>query len=58
MEKIDYVGLLSQGHDGELYIITEDGVEHDISQELVEKGMCRWLGDKTEVRLIIEKIII
>lgn len=53
--KIDLIGNLTTGHDGELYIITDDNVEHDISNELHELEWLKYLGDKIRVRLVIEK---
>lgn len=55
-DKIEFVGDLMIGHDGELYVITDDGIEHDICEEINQLGTHKHLGDKARVRLIIEKI--
>lgn len=38
-ENIDYKGYLEIGNDGELYITTEDGVEHYLAQEINDKKL-------------------
>lgn len=36
---IDYKGYLEIGNDGELYITTEDGIEHALAQEIIDKKL-------------------
>lgn len=54
-DKIELIGNLLIGHDGELYVTTDDGVEHDICREIQNLNMCKYLGDTARVKLIIER---
>lgn len=53
--RIELVGDLLIGHDGELYIET-DIQEYNVCQIIQNVGMCKFLGDKERVRLIIEQL--
>jgi hypothetical protein len=55
-DRIVWLGDLQSGHDGELFITTENGIKHNIVKELMEIGILgKYLGDKTKVKIIIEK---
>lgn len=61
MFKLEHVGDLLLGiHEGEIFIITEDGICHDISQELedLDQGLAAWKkpSERVRVRLLIEEI--
>jgi len=55
--KIELSGDLYAGHDGELYIDTDDGQYLDLYNVLVNAQLLTgYVGEKTRVRLIVEDI--
>lgn len=52
--KIELIGDLLMGHDGELYIRDGNNTEHDITKVLNDTGRYKYQGDKARVKMTIE----